>query len=413
METLLNLGLALALGLLVGVERGWQEREAAEGSRLAGIRTFGLIGLLGGVWELLGRGSGEIVLGIAFLAFVVLMSAAHVAEARASHDYGVTTLIAALITFALGALSVRGEHAVAATAAVLTTIILSLKPILHRWLRRIEQQELTAALKLLLISVVILPILPDRGYGPWQALNPHELWWLVILIAVISFAAYCAVKIAGPERGILLAGFLGGLVSSTGVSLHLARLAAQGIQRNIIAAGVLVASATMFVRVLVLAAVLNPGLAKSLSLPTLAMALCLFAGAALNTRKSEHASLDSFKLRNPVELGQALQFGLLLALIILATHAARAWLGEAGIYLLAIVSGIADVDAITISMSRLGLGEVSIRSAAIAVLAATMVNTLTKGALVAIIAGAKTAAPIAAPIAGCLMIGAVLGWWWV
>ena len=121
----------------------------------------------------------------------------------------------------------------------------------------------------------------------------------------------------------------------------------------------------------------------------------------------------SFKLRNPVELGQALQFGLLLALIILATHAARAWLGEAGIYLLAIVSGIADVDAITISMSRLGLGEVSIRSAAIAVLAATMVNTLTKGALVAIIAGAKTAAPIAAPIAGCLMIGAVIGWWWV
>jgi len=413
MKTLLNLGLALALGLLVGVERGWQEREAAEGSRLAGIRTFGLIGLLGGLWELLGRGSGEIVLGIAFLAFVVLMSAAHVAEARASHDYGVTTLIAALITFALGALSVRGEHAVAATAAVLTTIILSLKPILHRWLRRIEQQELTAALKLLLISVVILPILPDRGYGPWQALNPHELWWLVILIAVISFAAYCAVKIAGPERGILLAGFLGGLVSSTAVSLHLARLAAQGVQRNIIAAGVLVASATMFVRVLVLAAVLNPGLAKSLSLPTLAMALWLFAAAALNTRKSEHASLDSFKLRNPVELGQALQFGLLLALIILATHAARAWLGEAGIYLLAIVSGIADVDAITISMSRLGLGEVSIRSAAIAVLAATMVNTLTKGALVAIIAGAKTAAPIAAPIAGCLLIGLVLGWWWV
>ena len=279
METLLNLGLALALGLLVGVERGWQEREAAEGSRLAGIRTFGLIGLLGGLWELLGRGSGEIVLGIAFLAFVVLMSAAHVAEARASHDYGVTTLIAALITFALGALSVRGEHAVAATAAVLTTIILSLKPILHRWLRRIEQQELTAALKLLLISVVILPILPDRGYGPWQALNPHELWWLVILIAVISFAAYCAVKIAGPERGILLAGFLGGLVSSTAVSLHLARLAAQGIQRNIIAAGVLVASATMFVRVLVLTAVLNPGLAKSLSLPTLAMAIWLFVAA--------------------------------------------------------------------------------------------------------------------------------------
>jgi uncharacterized membrane protein (DUF4010 family) len=413
METLLNLGLALALGLLVGVERGWQEREAAEGRRLAGIRTFGLISLLGGLCELLSRGSGELFLGIAFLAFVVIMAVAQVAEARASHDYGVTTLIATLITFTLGALSVRGEHAVAATAAVLTTIILSLKPILHRWLQHIEQQELTAALKLLLISVVILPVLPDRGYGPWQALNPHELWWLVVLIAVISFAAYCAVKIAGPERGILLAGFLGGLVSSTGVSLHLARLAAEGILRNIIAAGILVASATMFVRVLFLAAVLNPDLAKLLSLPTFAMALWLFAAAALRTRKSEQTALDSFKLHNPVELGQALQFGLLLALIILATHAARAWLGEAGIYLLAAISGIADVDAITISMSRLGLGEVSIRSAAFAVLAATMVNTLTKGTLVAIIAGSKTGAPIAGPIAGCLLIGAVLGWWWV
>jgi uncharacterized membrane protein (DUF4010 family) len=146
-------------------------------------------------------------------------------------------------------------------------------------LQHIERQELTAALKLLLISLVVLPVLPDRAYGPWLALNPHELWWLVVLIAVISFAAYCAVKIAGPEQGILLAGFLGGLVSSTGVSLHLARLAAEGIQRNIIAAGILVASATMFVRVLVLAAVLNPGLAKSLSLPTLAMALWLCAAA--------------------------------------------------------------------------------------------------------------------------------------
>ena len=282
METYLNLGLALALGLLIGLERGWQERTAAEGSRLAGIRTFALIGLLGGLWELLGRSSGALLLGIAFLALVVLLTAAHVAEARVSHDYGVTTLIAALITFALGALSLRGEHTIAATAAVLTTTILSLKPVLHRWLQRIEPQELTAALKLLLISVVILPVLPDQGYGPWQALNPRVIWSLVIFIAAISFAAYCAVKIAGTERGILLTGILGGLVSSTGVTLHLSRLAVEGVERKVIAAGILVASATMFVRVLLLAAVLNSALAKMLSLPTFAMALWLLAAAFLN-----------------------------------------------------------------------------------------------------------------------------------
>jgi uncharacterized membrane protein (DUF4010 family) len=413
METFLNLVLALALGLLVGVERGWQERTAAEGSRLAGIRTFALISLLGGLCELLGRGSGEILLGIAFLAFVVLLAVAHVAEARASHDYGVTTLVAALITFTLGALSVRGEHAVAATAAVITTIVLSLKPFLHRWLQRIDERELTAALKLLLISVVILPVLPDRGYGPWQALNPYELWWLVVLIALISFAAYCAVKIAGTERGILLAGFLGGLVSSTGVTLHLSHLAIEGAERSIIAAGILMASATMFMRVLFLAALLNPALAKLLVPSMSVMAIWLFIAAVLRTRKSERPAVNSLNLRNPVELGQALQFGLLLVLIILASHAIRDWLGEAGIYLLAAISGLADVDAITISMARLGVGEISMHSAALAVLAATVVNTLTKATLVAIIAGSKTAAQIVGSIVGCVLIGVAVGWWWL
>ena len=179
MQTLIDLGLALALGLLVGVERGWQERGAAEGSRIAGIRTFGLIGLLGGLWQLLAGGAGDVLLGLAFLAFALLMVIAHAAEARVSNDYGVTTLVATLITFVLGALSVRGQQGVAASGAVVTAVILSLKPMLHHWLERIEPNELAAALKLLLISVVILPVLPDQGFGPWQALNPYELWWLV------------------------------------------------------------------------------------------------------------------------------------------------------------------------------------------------------------------------------------------
>lgn len=172
MEILLNLGVALSLGLLVGVERGWQERTAAEGRRIAGIRTFALIVLLGALCELLSAPTGGILLGTVFLGFALLMAGAHIAEARTTQHYGITTLIAALITFALGAISMRGEHTVAAAAAVTTTIILSLKPVLHTWLQRIAPQELTAALKLLLISVVILPVLPNRGYRPWDALNP-------------------------------------------------------------------------------------------------------------------------------------------------------------------------------------------------------------------------------------------------
>jgi uncharacterized membrane protein (DUF4010 family) len=204
-ETIITLALALAAGLIVGGERGWQERTGPEGSRVAGIRTFGLIGLLGGLWELV-TGGNAIAFGCGFLALGVIMGIAHYAEARADRDYGITTIIATLVTFVLGGLAVRGERSVAMAAAAVVAVLLNLKPALHQWLKRIEPKELHAALQLLLISLVILPILPDRGYGPWEALNPHELWMLVVLIAGLSFAAYVAVKVAGPEHGALLTG---------------------------------------------------------------------------------------------------------------------------------------------------------------------------------------------------------------
>jgi len=413
MDTLLNLGLALALGLLVGIERGWQERDAAEGNRVAGIRTFGLVGLLGGLSQLLAGTAGDVLLGLVFLAFALLMAVAHAIEARVTKDYGVTTLVATLITFILGALSVRGQHSVAASGAVVTAVILSLKPLLHHWLERIEPKELAAALKLLLISVVILPVLPDEGFGPWQALNPYELWWLVVLIATLSFAAYCAIKIAGAGRGILLTGFLGGLVSSTAVTIHLSRLASKGVEQKILAAGILVASATMFLRILFVTALLNPALSQSLSLPMAAMALCFFGAAAVNARKRGQIAPDAFKMHNPVELRQALQFALLLAVILLATKAVQAWLGEAGIFLLAIISGVGDVDAITISLSRWAANDAAIRSATIAVLAAAMVNTVTKAVLTAVLGGYRIGVRVAGAMAGGLLIGAGLAWSWL
>ncbi len=410
LKTIISLGVALTLGLLIGLERGWQERSASEGRRVAGIRTFGLIALLGGLSEVLARSAGEILFGIAFFALVLLMTIAHVAEASESKDYGVTTLIAALITFVLGALAVRGEHIIAATGAVVTTIVLSLKPVLHRWLQLISPEELAAALKLLLISVVILPILPDRAYGPWQAINPYRLWWIVVVLAAISFVAYVAVKIAGAEWGILLTGFLGGMVSSTGVSIHLARLAGTLSQDDILVAGVLVASATMFLRVLALVGALNFELLKSLGMPMLAMAVCLAGAALVYARRSKQTRVDSLKLRNPMELGPAFEFGLLLAVIFLATKAAQAWLGEAGLYLVAIISGVADVDAITISLTRLAGGEVALRSASLAVFVATMVNTITKTILVAVLGGRTIGAKVAWPMICSLVLGAALTW---
>jgi uncharacterized membrane protein (DUF4010 family) len=408
-NTLINLALSLAAGLIVGLERGWQERTAAEGSRIAGVRTFGLIGLFGGLAALLAESAGQILLGFAFLAFALLMVISHVAEARDSKDYGVTTLIAALITFALGALSVREQQAIAATGAVVTAILLSLKPVLHRWLKRIEPAELYAALKLLLISVVILPVLPDRGFGPWQALNPYELWWLVVLIAGISFAAYIAVKIAGAERGILLTGLLGGMVSSTAVSLHLARLAKTVEQSNILAGGILVASAVMFVRVLLVATIINPAMSM-LKWPLVAMTAVLVVSAVLYARRVPQMTLEAVRLRNPVELTQALRFGVLLMGIVLVSKGMQEWLGYAGLYLVAAIAGIADVDAITISLSRMSKAGLSLGSASQAVILATIVNTLTKGVLVGSVGGKALLSKVILPIIICALIGTLSIW---
>jgi uncharacterized membrane protein (DUF4010 family) len=398
MELFFRLGLSLAIGLLIGLERGWQQREGPEGSRVAGIRTYGLIGLLGGIWALLAEELGEILLGFAFAAFVALMIVAHL-RARTDTDQSVTGVVASLVTFALGALAVRGHEAVAPAAGVVTAVLLSMKPVLHSWLRRIEPAELYAGLKLLLISVVLLPVLPDRGFGPWAALNPYELWWMVVLIAGISFVGYLAMKIAGTQRGVMLTGLFGGMVSSTAVTLSFSRMGStRTTLRRLLAAGILAAAGTMFPRMLVEIAVVNRNLLGSVALPLGVMTAASACAAAWLWRmeRSRHAAqgTEEVMLRNPMELWPAVQFGLLLSVVILLAQLLRAWLGEAGIYLLAGISGIADVDAITLSLSRMAQTDLVPQVAARGIVLAATVNTLVKGVLALAIGGRAMGVPI-------------------
>ncbi len=390
MEIFLSLGVALAVGLLIGIERGWHERAAEEGSRIAGVRTFGLIGLLGGVWALVAEQLGELLLGFAFVTFAVVIVVAHWQAVLVRRDVGITTVIAALITFALGALAVRGYLTVSAAVAVVTATLLSLKPVLHRWLRHLEPAELHGALKLLLISVVLLPVLPNKGYGPWEALNPYAIWWLVVLIAALSFAAYFAMKIAGPRRGIILTSLLGGVVSSTAVALNFSRIGRRGAMSRLLAAGVIAASATMFPRILFEVAVVNPRLLPHLVLPLGLMTLIAYGGAGwFWFRQGDGNDLAEPPLRNPFELLPALQFGLLLAAIMLLSKAFYAWLGEEGIYLLTIFSSLGDVDAIVLSLAKMAQVELSEELAVRAIVLAAVVNTVVKGGLVFLVAGVK------------------------
>lgn len=404
MEALIDLGLALAVGLLIGTERGWQARAAADGSRVAGIRTFGLIGLLGGLWALLAERVGVILLGFAFVAFAALIIISHIQDVRADKDVGITTVVAALVAFCLGAMVPLGFEAVASAAAVLTAILLSLKPVLHRWLCSLEALELNAALKLLLISVVLLPVLPDRGYGPWQALNPYEMWWMVVLIAGISFAGYFAIKVAGTGRGILLTSLLGGIVSSTATTLNFARLGRSGKLQRVLAAGVVLAVATMFPRILIEVAVVNRQLLP-LVLPPVALMAASAVLAAVWFWHIQLRNLGSHELplSNPFQLFAAIQFGSLLGVIMLLAAALRHWFGETGIYALALVSGLADVDAITLSLARLAQADLAAPTAAQAIVLAAIMNTLVKGLIVGIVAGRRMLFYV---LPSCVLIGA-------
>jgi uncharacterized membrane protein (DUF4010 family) len=409
MDLFMRLGIALAVGLLIGVERGWQQRGAAEGQRIAGLRTFGLIGLLGGLWGLVARHLGDMLLGFGFLAVAALMITAYSLNRQGDRNHGVTSVVAALVTFTLGALAVRGYQHVAAAAAVVTAVLLSLKAVLHGWLQRLEKVELQGALLLLLISVVLLPVLPNRGYGPWQALNPYEIWWMVVLIAGISFAGYVAIKLAGTRRGILLTGFLGGLVSSTVTTLDLSRLGRRANLQAVAAVGVLAACATMFPRIAVEVAVINAALLRQTGLPLLLMTLVTVGGALWLWHRAQGATglpaKDEPVHRNPFELEPALKFGLLLALVMFLAHLLQAWFGEAGVYLLAAVSGLSDVDAITLSLSRLARTDLAAVTAARAIILAAVVNTGVKGALVLLLAGGGMGRKVAPVLIVTMLVG--------
>lgn len=404
-----RLGLALAIGLLMGAERGWQAREATHGGPLAGIRTFALIGLLGGVSGWLGLTLGPLALGAGFVALAAIVVAAHVVRTGSGEqNVGVTTQVAEIIAFALGAMAALGEGAAAAAGGVVATALLGSKETLHAWLKRLEKLELRAAIKLLLISVVMLPVLPNQGYGPEQMLNPYTLWWLVVLVAGISFIGYFAIKLAGPRIGSLLTGFFGGVASSTALTVSFARMGREssGMQPQL-AAGVALANATMLVRLWLIVFVLNSGMGEKLMLPLGCMAGAGFVATWVLWRsREEEGKPGTMTLTNPFELGMAIKFAILLTLVMLASKAIQTWGGAAGLYLLSAGAGLADVDAMALSMVQMGGKSVALTVAATAVTIAAFVNTGVKAALVWGLCGGPMARRVAVSMVAMVAAGA-------
>jgi uncharacterized membrane protein (DUF4010 family) len=276
------------------------------------------------------------------------------------------------------------------------TMLLGFRPELHGLIRKIDREELLATFRLLLISLVMLPVLPDRGYGPWGALNPYHIWWMVVLVAAVSYVGYFATRLMGTERGILVTGLFGGLASSTVVALSLARRAAQGLAvPNLLAAGATIASAIMWPRILLIVSAVDPALGRLLAWPLGAATVIAIAGALLLSRKgrSEEKALDAggekSTTSNPLDLGTAIRFGLILTAIMVAARAASAWAGASGLFLVAGISGLVDVDAISLSVATMSTRQIVTPTVAIsAILLAAAVNTLLKPAMAWAIAGA-------------------------
>jgi uncharacterized membrane protein (DUF4010 family) len=411
-----RLAVALAIGLIIGIERGWKQRAEPEGERAAGMRTLALSGLLGGVWGALALGTGGwgvASLSVAFAAFTAVVATFRYREMQEEGSFGATTVVAAMLAFALGAFAVLGDPRAAAAAGVATAMLLALKAVLHAWLERLTWEELRSGLILLAMTVIMLPLLPDRELSPWFPVNPREVWLMTIFIAALSFAGYVAIRVAGPGFGILFSGLAGGLVSSTAVTLNIAHLARQHPDhQQMFAAATMLAGAMMMLRVLVVVAAVNFALVPSLAPALVAGALAQAGfGVLLAKRAGDNADGDAaLKLKNPLDLPAVLTFGALLAVIMALANGLAVWAGSAGAYALAAASGIVDVDAISLSMARLTPKRLDATSAIIAILIAVAVNSVAKVVLASSTAGMAFARLLVPVLAATLIAGAT-GFW--
>ncbi|MDD8023533.1 MAG: DUF4010 domain-containing protein, partial [Paracoccaceae bacterium] len=291
---------------------------------------------------------------------------------------------------------------------------LALKRVLHGWVAHIQRFELAALVQLAVISVVILPLLPRKGFGPGQILNPYELWWAVVLVACLSFLGYAAMRMVGTRVGAVIAGVFGGLASSTSTTLALSRLVRSDPQLGpSLAIGVVLAGSVTFLRVLVISTVFAPDLLTTLALPLGTMAAVGLSGAGILAhlaRKQRKATSDLGGLTNPLAFGTALSFGAVLIAVLLGTHYLQLWFGAGGLYTAAALSGLTDVDALTISVARASRGDLGLSSAATAIVIALAVNTTVKGAIAVVTGGASFGVRVVAVYAAALVAGAATLW---
>jgi uncharacterized membrane protein (DUF4010 family) len=417
-ETHIALATALAVGLLVGLERE-QTKPDRPGASLGGVRTYPIIALIGALATMLEPASMWLPL-IALGGVFALVALSYASDVRRDRDHGATTEVSVIATYLLGALATsRGvvepmadRLILVAGLGVALTFLLSSKPWFHRFAARVSREDFFATVKFLIVAVIVLPLLPDQAMGPLGALNPRTLGILVVTISGLSFIGYVAMRLLGARHGLLLGAALGGLVSSTAVTLSFATRTKQEPKLAPVAAGgIAVAWTIMLGRVAVLVALVDPPLLRTLAIPLGAMMLGALAGLLITFRRTD-GETGELELENPFELGSAIKVTLAFGLVLLATKAATVYLGTRGLYLASAIAGISDVDAVTLSSAALAKGGLDTDTAAVAIAIAISVNTVVKASLAAIVGGAalgRRAAVVGALVIAAGVVGLAAG----
>jgi uncharacterized membrane protein (DUF4010 family) len=401
---------AIGLGLLLGLER---QRKSEQEMMFGGVRTFALIALLGASGAFAQQKLAlDWVAPLTFIAVAALIVVAYAVTARQG-EIGITTEVSALLSFVLGGLCGWGQIGIASAVAIASLMLLTLKDYLHRLAQRVEAADVEATLKFAIISVIILPLLPNQTYGPApiDVINPYKIWLMVVLIAGLNFVGYVLVKVLGNEHGLGLTGILGGLLSSTAVTLGFSQRSRQEpAQSPAFALAIILAWTIMFLRVVVMCSVVNRRLGS-----ILAVALALVTAASLVSafvlwRRSRSSKTGEVTAgANPFELGEAIRFGLLFGVVTVAAKAAEAYFGEVGLYLAGAVAGLTDVDAISLSMANLAAGDPgSTLVAARTIVIAVVMNTVVKAGMATSLGTAALRRTIL-PITGLLLIASAAG----
>jgi uncharacterized membrane protein (DUF4010 family) len=441
-QTFVSIAVAVAAGILIGAERqqaqativapGVEENGSAsrrQAPDFGGIRTFPLIALLGALGALVRPLAGMWLLGGLLLGVIAFVAVSHAWSGRRG-DIGISSEVAGLVTYVLGALALMNDlvpddsqrYLLVGGCAAMTLALLALKQPMHQFVGRISPDDIYATTKFLMLGLIILPVLPNKAFGPLLVLNPFKIGMMILLVAGISFTGYLASRLVGQDRGLLLTGFLGGLVSSTAVTLTYAGKAKKESRlAPLCAVAIVVACSTMFGRVVAVVAVVDRALLSALvwSLGTMAVvgfvaSVGLYVKTNLAAKKDDsadeapsNAEKGGVALRNPFELKQAVTFGLLYGGVLFVAKAAQTYLGSGGLYASAVLAGLTDVDAITLSVTDLHRSGLETSVAATAITLAAVTNTIVKSTMAVTIGGKALGKAVAPILGGALVAGGI------